>query len=50
MAKHLINIESLYGFSADELGKLIYKKDTKEDIQFILEVAISGTYTFNKSF
>lgn len=49
MAKHLINIESLYGFSADELGKLIYKKDTKEDIQFILEVAISGTYTFNKA-
>ena len=49
MVKHLINIESLYGFSADELGKLIYKKDTKEDIQFILEVAISGTYTFNKA-
>lgn len=49
MARHLINIESLYGFSADELGKLIYKKDTKEDIQFILEVAISGTYVFNRS-
>ena len=49
MARHLINIESLYGFSADELGKLIYKKDTKEDIQFILEVAISGTYIFNKA-
>jgi hypothetical protein len=49
VARHLINIESLYGFSADELGKLIYKKDTKEDIQFILEVAISGTYIFNKA-
>lgn len=49
MARHLINIESLYVFSADELGKLIYKKDTKEDIQFILEVAISGTYIFNKA-